>query len=52
MTVNTLVTENIGQAATGDADRLPPLTAGVVIFGLSLLCWAPLLLPVIALFHR
>jgi hypothetical protein len=33
-------------------DRLAPLTAGFVIVGLSVLCWLPVLLPIIALAHR
>ncbi|MFZ3236123.1 MAG: hypothetical protein WA417_23985 [Stellaceae bacterium] len=34
-----------------DADRLPVRTAALTIFGLSLLTWAAILLPVFAYFH-
>jgi hypothetical protein len=52
MAVNTLVTESIEGHGTGKPDRLPALTAGMAIFGLSLLCWTPLLLLIVALVHR
>jgi hypothetical protein len=52
MSVNTLVTEQLGQDRFTDAERLPALTAGFAIVGLSLLCWLPLLLPLIVFLHR
>jgi hypothetical protein len=52
MSVNTLVTENIERNVRDEEGRLPVLTAGIAIFGLSLLCWAPLLLPVFSYLHH
>ncbi|HUC12733.1 MAG TPA: hypothetical protein VL985_20245 [Stellaceae bacterium] len=52
MSINVLAAEQIEPGSKGEAERLPVLTAGLLIFGLSLLCWLPLLLPIIALVHR
>jgi hypothetical protein len=52
MSVNILANESIERTASDERDRLPTLTAGVVIFGLSLLCWAALLLPVYTFVHH
>jgi len=52
MSVNTVLTKRFGQEGHTEAERLPPLTAGFAIVGLSLLCWAPLLLPLVAFLHR
>jgi hypothetical protein len=52
MAVNTLATDDMDQYRADQVDRLPPLTAGLAIFGLSLLCWLPLLLPALVLLHR
>jgi hypothetical protein len=52
MSVNALVTEGAGQATHREAERLPALTAGFAIVSLSLLCWVPLLLPIVAFLHR
>jgi hypothetical protein len=52
MSVNTLVSEGIERNTGDEHDRLPRLTAGMVILGLSLLCWVPLLLPIYAFLHH
>ena len=54
MVVNTFVVDRqVPQAEIDDEDsRLAPLTASLVILGLSVLGWLPLLLPIIALSHR
>jgi hypothetical protein len=52
MSVNTFATGSAERHLSDVEDRLPAFTAGVVIFGLSLLCWIPLLLPVVAFFHH
>jgi hypothetical protein len=51
MNVNTVATDRIAQNPNGEAERLPVLTAGIVILGLALLCWFPLLLPILAFVH-
>jgi hypothetical protein len=51
-TVNTFLAESIEERSADKSDRLPALTAGMAIFGLSLLCWMPLLLLIEALVHR
>lgn len=51
MSVNSLVTERFVQERHDDAERLPALTAGIAIVGLSLLCWAALLMPLVAFLH-
>jgi hypothetical protein len=51
MTVNT-ITEDIERHATGEEVRLPVLMAGVAIAGLSVLCWMPLLLPILSFLHH
>ncbi len=45
MTANILVNGESEQGQAGTAERLPPVTAGLVIFALSALCWLPLMLP-------
>jgi hypothetical protein len=52
MSVDTLAADRTEQHLHGGEERLPPLTAGIVVIGLALLCWVPLLLPIIAFFHR
>ena len=52
MSVNTLVSEGIERNARDENYRLPPVTAGMVILGLSLLSWVPLLLPIYAFLHH
>jgi hypothetical protein len=52
MSVNTLATQSLGEDQRADAERLPALTAGIAIFGLSLLCWVPLVLPFVAFLHH
>ena len=45
MTANILVNGESEQGQAGTAERLPPVTAGLVNFALSALCWLPLMLP-------
>jgi hypothetical protein len=52
MTVDTSVTGSIEGQLPGQSDRFSALTAGMAIFGLSLLCWMPLVLLIGALVHR
>jgi hypothetical protein len=51
MNVSTVTADRIAQNTDGEAERLPVLTAGVAILGLALLCWLPLLLPILAFLH-
>jgi hypothetical protein len=52
MSVDAVTTERFRQENHAAEERLPPLTAGFAIVGLSLLCWVPLLLPLVAFLHR
>lgn len=52
MSMNITVAQAIEQDAGIERHRLPPLTAGIVIFGLSLLCWAPIVLPIFTFLHH
>jgi hypothetical protein len=51
MQVNALVT-NVRQERRTEVERVSARTALFAIFTLSLLSWMPIILPVLAYFHR
>jgi hypothetical protein len=51
MRVNTLTTEIGRQYSDSDGERLPVRTAAIAVVALSLLGWAPIVLPVLVYFR-
>jgi hypothetical protein len=52
MRANSLFVDFSQERERTDADRLPVAIAALVIFGLSLLSWTAILVPVFACIHR